>query len=316
MKIRVKKALLIVILLCVGGCTTQNEAVNDEKSLYFLYAAPLVDHPIWLQSKDGFFKACEELDVKCEWLGPKVIDTEKMEEVITQGMYQKADGIITQGVIRKELLDELSQQKIPAILVDSNVQEADKLIYYGKNFHTQAQLLLDEIEKTLGKDTKLIIGIQVAEMNFKIAVDQIEEIRNVFKNHPGGFEIVSTTESKSDKVKAQSEWLSVFRKHPEINVSINFAAESAEACGELVQTLNLNDKVHIYGVDDMETTIEYIKKGWIDASVVTSFYQYGYKSVYRLYDYITSGKQPAKNEQIKLLIVNKDNVNSYKDELK
>lgn len=307
----------LIFSICMNGCSnSKNEQISMEEKLYFLYAAPLVDHPIWLQSKEGFDQACKELDINCDWIGPSVIDTEKMEEVITQGMYQKADGIITQGVVSKNILDEVSQAGIPIVLVDSNVEDADKFMYYGKDFHTQAQLFLKEIEKSIGKEEKLIVSIQVAELSFKIAQDQIEEIRNVFNSHPGEFEIVSITESKSDKVRAQTEWINSFRENPNINVCINFAAESAEACGETVQALGLQNQVNVYGVDDMETTLKYIESGLIDASVVTSFYQYGYKSVYRMYDYITEGKLPDVNEKIKLIIVNKDNIDKYKDELK
>ena len=245
----------LLILLLVSGCADTEHKNTQKEEIYFLYATPLADHPICLKSKEGFDQACKELDVKCDWIGPSVIDTEKMEEVITQGMYQKADGIITQGVVSADLLNEVAQQDIPVVLVDSNVENAEKFMYYGKNFHTQAQLFLKEIEHTVGKNENLIVAIQVAELDFKIAQDQIKEIEKVFQAHPGGVEIITITESKSDKVRAQSEWVRAFREHPDINVSINFAAESAEACGEVVQTLDIRDQVHIYGVDDMDTTI-------------------------------------------------------------
>ena len=306
----------LLVLLLVNECADTEHKNTQKEEIYFLYATPLADHPIWLKSKEGFDQACKELDVKCDWIGPSVIDTEKMEEVITQGMYQKADGIITQGVVSADLLNEVAQQDIPVVLVDSNVENAEKFMYYGKNFHTQAQLFLKEIEHTVGKNENLIVAIQVAELDFKIAQDQIKEIEKVFQAHPGGVEIITITESKSDKVRAQSEWVRAFREHPDINVSINFAAESAEACGEVVQTLDIRDQVHIYGVDDMDTTLNYIRSGKIDASIVTSFYQYGYKSVYQMYDYVTKGTAAKQDDQIKLMIVNKDNVDSYKEDLK
>lgn len=310
--------ILLVIFVFVTGCTNNKEAVTANKDyLYFLYATPLADHPIWLQSKQGFDQACKELKIKGDWIGPTVIDTAEMEEVISQGIIQKVDGIITQGVISPDLVNQVIEADIPISLVDSNVEGVDKFAFYGKNFHTQAKLFLAEIEKLIGQDEKMYIAIQVAELNFKIAQDQIEQINNVFKNHPGGFEIISITESKSDKVKAQSEWMNVLKNYPQINVSINFAAESADACGEIAHTLNIKNRLHIYGVDDMDSTIDYIKQGWIDASIVTSFYEYGYKTVYQMYEYKKNGTLPSKkNNDIKLIVVNKNNVENYKEELK
>ena len=57
-----------------------------------------------------------------------------------------------------------------------------------------------------------------------------------------------------------------------INVAINFAGESAVSCNEVANQLNVRDSMLIYGVDDMPETIELIKDGQIDGSVVTSFY--------------------------------------------
>lgn len=316
-----RKALIVVVLLLLFGCTNGTDKnikkEKNEEFLYFLYATPLADHPIWLQSKEGFVQACNELKVKCDWIGPKVIDTEKMEEVISQGLIEKVDGIITQGVIKKALLEEAAALDIPIVLVDSNIEDGKKFTFYGKNFQRQAQLLLNEIEKKIPKHKPLVIAIQVAELNFKIAQDQIQEIREVFKNHPGGYEIVAITESKSDKIRAQAQWMNTLRNHPDINVTINFAAESADACAEIAQTLNIKKQLHIYGVDDMDSTIDYIKKGYIDASVVTSFYEYGYKTVYQMYAYKKTGKKPTSlNNEVKLLIVNQDNVDTYQSELK
>lgn len=313
-----KCKLLIVLLLLITGCTRNTSTVNNnEDFLYFLYAAPLADHPIWLKSKEGFEQACKELDIKCDWIGPKVIDTERMEDVMQQGIVQKADGIITQGVVSKDILTKANDANIPVALVDSNVEDAPKFIYYGKNFHTQAELMLQQIEKKIPKEEKMMIAIQVAELNFDIAKDQIKEIETVFQQHPGGYELVSVSESKSDKVRAQSERMTIFREHPEINVTINFAAESAEACGEIAKTLNIKDDIYIFGVDDMETTISYIKEGLIDASIVTSFYEYGYKSVYQIYNYIKTGYIPKPEEtKIKLIVVDKQNADTYEEELK
>ena len=61
---------------------------------------------------------------------------------------------------------------------------------------------------------------------FKIAQDQIDEIEHVFASHPGGYEIVSISESKSEGVRARKEWEEVMDTQENINVAINFAAHS------------------------------------------------------------------------------------------
>ena len=227
------KKLILLIFILLLGCSSETVKRENDDFKYFLFATPLSEHPIWLHSKAGFEDACKELNVMCDWIGPKVIDPETMEEVIKQGILQDADGIITQGVVNPEILKEAKQNNVPFVLVDSNMPDSGTLAYFGKDFTKQAELILNETERKLGKDKKLVVAVQVAELGFDIATDQIEELKKELGKHPGGYEIVSISESKSDKVRAQSEWTHILEEYPQINLSVNFAAESAEACGEI-----------------------------------------------------------------------------------
>ena len=92
--------------------------------------------------------------------------------------------------------------------------------------------------------------------------------------------------------------------------------ESKTDAEKLAHNLGIKDQLFVFGVDDMETTIDYIKKGYIDASIVTSFYQYGYDSLYMLYQYKTENKVPSSvNQPVELLVVNKENADTYMEEL-
>ena len=275
-----------------------------------------LQHEVWLKAKEGFDDACKEKKIHGDWIGPIAIDTQKMEEVIETAISQKADAIITQGVINSWLINKAKEKGIPIMLVDSDVEESERFAYLGKNFNEQAKLFLNDIEKHLGKDTFLEIGIQVAEKNFDIATDQIKEIENVFKTHPGGYEIKVVSESKSDSIRAKKEWHNILST-TKINVAINFAGESAVSCNEVANQLNVRDSMLIYGVDDMPETIELIKDGQIDGSVVTSFYNYGYEATNWLYDYLVNGKELTQTvNSVKLILVTNENVSNYQEELK
>lgn len=60
-----------------------------------------------------------------------------MEEVISQGLIEKVDGIITQGVIKKALLEEAAALDIPIVLVDSNIEDGKSLRFMGKTFNVR-----------------------------------------------------------------------------------------------------------------------------------------------------------------------------------
>lgn len=183
-----------VLSLLVGGAVAMSSLVlegcalpADAASRYFIFATPLASHPIWLQAKAGFEDACKELGVEGDWLGPNIIDVEAMEKVVETGILQKADGMITQGVLSSELVQAAKRKGLPVVLVDSDMKPEDRLCFLGKDFHEQARLFLNDIEARLGKNEPLTIAIQAANLAFDIAQEQIQEIRYVFAAHPGGF---------------------------------------------------------------------------------------------------------------------------------
>lgn len=312
-----KKLIICLLIVTLCGCQSTSNAEISEYPLYFVFATPLYSHPIWQQTKEGMQVACDELDVECDWEGPIRISIPDMEDIINTALMKKADGIITQGVISSSLIDRGSDYSIPFVLVDSPVEGGNPLAQISKNFDEQAEILLADIEKKFGEDTYLTIGIQVSDLGFDLAKEQISSVQKVFEDHKGGFEICAVSESKSDQLHSKNEWMQVFMQDYNMNVALNFAGENAIGCVDAIDTLSIDSDMLIYGVDDMDDTIKLIQDGRIDGSIVTSFYQYGYEAVHILYNYITYGVKPEITDiATNILLVNKQNVDHYQEDLK
>jgi len=322
--------LISAMLLPLAGCQSSNSTASNKKEgeetksttedtdkLHFVYVSPLLAHPIWLVSKEGFEQACDELGIEGDWVGPQNISPEDMSKLVETAVAQKADAIITQGLVPAEPVQTAIEAGIPVLVVDSDIADVDRLAFFGKDVVKQAELLYDSIKEKVGENTKIKASIQVAALNYQTAHDQIEAIEEVFGAHPGGFEVLNVTESNSDKMTSTTEWENTFQTYPDLNVAINLAAEAGPACSKVVEDKELSDQVYVYGVDDTEETLELIKSGELDGTVVTSFFNYGYQATYWLYQHITEGKTP---EQIVndagTILVTSDNVNDYDEELR
>lgn len=315
-------ALLATMAMAVSliGAAPATEVKAEEKEkdeLHFVYVSPLLAHPIWLVAKDGFEQACEELGVKGDWVGPQNISPEEMTKLVETAVAEKADAIITQGLVPAAPVKTAIEQDIPVLVVDSDIPDADRMAFFGKDVTVQAEVLYESVKEKVGEDTPIKASVQVAALNYQIAHDQIDAIEEVFSKHPGGFEIINTTESKSDKMKSTTEWENTFKAYPEINVAINLAAEAGPACAKVVEDKGIRDKVFVYGVDDTEETLDLIKNGSLDGTVVTSFWNYGYQATYWLYQHITEGKNPEQvvNDAGTILVTN-DNFDTYSETLR
>ena len=294
-----------------------NIKAEEKEELHFVYVSPLLAHPIWLVAKDGFEQACEELGIKGDWVGPQNISPEEMTKLVETAVAEKADAIITQGLVPAAPVKTAIEQDIPVLVVDSDIPDADRMAFFGKDVNVQAEVLYESVKEKIGEDNPIKASIQVAALNYQTAHDQINAVEEVFSKHPGGFEIVNTTESKSDKMKSTTEWENTFKAYPEINVAINLAAEAGPACAKVVKDKGIRDKVLVYGVDDTEETLDLIKNGDLDGTVVTSFWNYGYQATYWLYQHITEGKNPEQvvNDAGTILVTN-DNLETYSETLR
>lgn len=313
-------ALLATMAMAVSliGAVPATEVKAEEKEeLHFVYVSPLLAHPIWLVAKDGFEQACEELGIKGDWVGPQNISPEEMTKLVETAVAEKADAIITQGLVPAAPVKTAIEQDIPVLVVDSDIPDADRMAFFGKDVNVQAEVLYESVKEKIGEDNPIKASIQVAALNYQTAHDQINTVEEVFSKHPGGFEIVNTTESKSDKMKSTTEWENTFKAYPEINVAINLAAEAGPACAKVVKDKGIRDKVLVYGVDDTEETLDLIKNGDLDGTVVTSFWNYGYQATYWLYQHITEGKNPEQvvNDAGTILVTN-DNLETYSETLR
>ena len=306
--------LAITMVLSMTACSQPSE---DDDQLHFVYVSPLLAHPVWLLAKEGFDDACVELGIRGDWVGPSTVSPEEMTKLVETAVAQKADAIITQGLVPANPVQKAVDKGVPVLIVDSDLPTVDRLAFFGKDVQKQAQLMYDDVKDKVGADTKIVASVQVAALTYEIAVQQIEAVKEVFGKHPGGFELVSTTESKSEKMKATTEWQNTLKTYPEINVAINLAAEAGPACANVVKEMEATEDVYVYAVDDIAETLDLVKSGDIEGTVAVSFYNYGYQAAFWLYQNITEGKTPEQisNDAGTVLVTNA-NIDTYGDEMK
>lgn len=309
--------LLVTLSLGTAFAAGSQEEKADDGQLHFVYVSPLLAHPVWLLAKDGFDQAVSELNIKGDWVGPQGVSPEEMAKLVETAIAQKVDAIITQGLVPAAPVQAAIDAGIAVLVVDSPIDLEGQLAYFGKDVSVQAKAIYDDVVTRYGDNAELNVSIQVAALNYQIAVDQIEAIKTQFSKYKGSFNLVNISESKSDRMKATTEWENTLKAYPEINVAINLAAEAGPACASVAGDMGIKDKILIYGVDDIDETLDLVRSGGLDGTVATSFHNYGYQATYWLYQNVTEGKTPAQiNNDAGTIMISKSNVDNYGAELK
>ncbi len=321
-------SMVFAMAACGGNNTANNGAANngsgdtgdggDAEQLHFVYVSPLLSHPIWLIAKEGFETACDELGIQGDWVGPQGLSSEEMAQLVDTAVAQEADAIISQSICPVQPLQNAIDAGVKVLLVDGDHADLEgRLAYLGKDLNKQAELMYEEVAKVIPEDEKIVMSIQCADLTSQFYVDQNNAVEEVFSKHPGGFELVNTTLSKSDKATGTNEWLNTFNTYPDVNVCINLAAEAASACVTAADELGITDQLTIVGVDDTDENLALLREGKILCTSVVSFWNYGYQAAYWLYQNITEGRVP---EQVVndagTMMVTQENVDTYNELLK
>jgi len=75
------------------------------------------------------------------------------------------------------------------IVVDSQFEDLkNSLAFIGKDVGIQAEVIYKDAVKTFGNKGTIKASIQVAALNYKLAVDAIDAIKKAFANYGGSFE--------------------------------------------------------------------------------------------------------------------------------
>lgn len=291
---------------------------SKDEELHLVFVTPLIAHPVWLVAKEGFETAAKDFNFKGDWVGPQGLDVNEMIKQIEIAITEKADGIITMGLNPEAMvpvLNKANNEGIPVVIVNSDVPDAPRLAYLGTDPANLGQKGAEAVQKKLG-DTPIKAAGMVAALDYKIGNDMINGYKSVFEKTEG-FEYLTTVESKSDMLTAVQQWQNVFNTYPEVNVSINVAGEAGPAAGKVVEEMNLQDKVTVIAIDDMQETLDGIRKGTIYATMTQNFFRMGYQAAQWLCEYQRDGKKPPQliNDS-GTMVVTKENIDTYAEDMK
>lgn len=349
MKMRMKKVLALAVVLALSlslaACSAKKEetvattaapaensatttaapaensaaTTASEAPLKITFVLPQVANEIWGVAQAGFEDACKAYNIEATVVAPVTPnDINEMNSLIETAIASGTNGIVTQAVNpegQAPVFAKLDKEGIPYCLINSDAPTSNRLGFIG----TGADLGTVAGEAIVAAmDGK---KIQVATALFSPSADIAIKIQNAymaaFAKNAGGYEEMVIIDTKSDQLNATSEYQNAFSTYPEINVCINVCGFGAPAASKAMKEAGLEGKVLIMGIDDIQETLDGIKEGSIFATMTQNFYRMGYEPVQWISEFVKEGKKPAEviNDS-GTLVVTKDNIENYKDEMR
>lgn len=262
---------LAIITLALTACSNSH---HDPLEKYYL-VTPNVKSAYWQESWAGFNHAAFGLGagVQASLAGPDTYDPQSEVQAFRAVMSLKPAGILVSAgdsAAMKSPIDDAIAQGIPVITVDSDVPGSKRLTFIGTNNY-QAGVMGGRVlvERLHGKGDIVVYSIPGQEN----ADERLRGYKSILDSHPQ-IKIVRTVDVKGDPRVAFDTTVEIVKGKP---IPDGFICLVGIACPEVADVLdrnNIENKV-IVAMDTPSTTLDWIKKGRIAATISQKPYTMG-----------------------------------------
>jgi len=296
----------------VPGVFAGGENENKDDVPVFVMVPKLV-HPFYEPCIQGFHDAGKKYGVKTEVEAPPKFDIALQVKVIEDLIVRGVDGIAISAVDNKGLVavvNEALKAGIKVICFDADAPDTKRAMYIGTVNEPAGYYAGKYMFDLMGNKGNVAIlqGGLAPNLNERQAGFRRAAAETRVK-------IVAFEDFESDFAMGVNKSEAVLQAHPDINAIFGVCAYGAPVAATVLKEQGRAGQVIVGGFDDLAETITGIKDGSVRYCLVQKAYKMGWLSVENLVALMGNKKVPPVIDT-GLIIVTKDNVDSYMQQVK
>jgi len=272
---RSRRALLSILSLCVIlGAASCQKPYHDEKERY-LFVATNIKLPYWQEAEAGLHDGAQQLGVKAELIGPESFDAQEELRALQKAVSENPTGIMI-SVSRPEMFQDAINAAvangIPVITVDADAPDSKRVMFVGTdNFRAgqESGKRMGEILK--GKGNVIVITIP-GQLNLD---ERAHGAAEALKKFPG-IKIVQTLDDNGDPRVANDSISSLVKGKAGFDGVICLEASGGSGVAEALHRLDLQGKIPVVAFDKDPSTLDWIERGVINATIAQKPYEMSY----------------------------------------
>jgi len=317
-------ALPLLMLGCnnnKGGAAAASSGTPGKAEAKIVKLAFVTNNPsqFWKIAEAGLRKYEKEAKIQVDMKMPPNGTPEDQNQILQNLASQGYDAIAVSVIAPKDQLRILNEvaDKTSLITFDSDADKSKRLLYIGTNNFEAGKALGERIAKILPDGGK--IAVFVGTLSADNASQRLAGIESAIKDHK--IEIVDKREDNTDRAKARSNVEDIINAHKDLNLVVGLWNYNGPAIAAAIEGLGKRGKIKAAVFDEDEATLEAIKTGTIEATVVQKPFQFGYLSAKWMHD-LAKDKEAAKKAMpangvidTGVTVIDKTNVESFKAEL-
>ncbi|MBW1672164.1 MAG: sugar-binding protein [Deltaproteobacteria bacterium] len=311
-----KKITVLVLLLAI--VIPQVFARGEqEQETYTLVMVPKLVHPFYEPCYEGFKAAGEHYGVSTSFEAPPNAEVELQVKVIENLISRGVDAIAISATDDTGLMgvvDEAIKAGIKVITFDADAPSTKRLCYVGTNNRAAGGTAGEKMVKLMGPQGGKA-ALLLATLGAPNLLERAEEFQKVFDGAGPQYQIVAVEGFETDLAQAVSKTEALLQTHPDMKAFFGISAYGGPASATVLKEQGKAGKILVGGFDDLEETLDGIRDGSIQYTLVQKTFNMGWISVEMLLRAI-EGKDIPENYDTGCIIVTKDIVDSYMEEMK
>jgi ribose transport system substrate-binding protein len=271
----------------------------------------------WKIAEAGVRKAETEFGVECEMQLPPSGSADDQQRIIEALMARGISGMAISPNDAQNQIDIINQAAatMPVICHDSDAPGSNRLAYVGTRNYKAGREAGKQIKQVVPRGGQIMLF--VGRLDAQNAQERAQGVRDELEG--SGIEIIDTRVDLTDRARAKQNVEDTLTAHPDIGCLVGLWSYNGPAILEAVTDAGLAGEKAIVCFDEEARTLQGIADGHIHATIVQQPFEFGYQSV-RILAALARGQDPGlppdKIVEVPVRVVNQENVQAFRDELR
>lgn len=298
------------------GTTTGSTASTDNKEPVEVAFVTNNSSDFWTIARKGTEKAEKEMpgvtvDFKLPTEG--VEQQQIVDDLISKGV----KGIAISPKSPKNQIQMINDaaKKTLVITQDSDAPDSDRACYVGTDNVEAGKQAGEEVKKALPNGGKIMVF--VGEADAQNAKERFDGLKASLEGSK--VEILGLLTDNADRVRAKANVSDTLVKTPDIAGLVGLWSYNGPAILSAVKDANKAGKVKIVCFDEEDDTLQGVKDGAIDATIVQQPFEFGYQAIKLMASYVRGDKSvvpESKKIIVPTKVVDKTSVEEFWKNLK
>jgi len=255
----------------------QGAAAGEE----YLFVGVSVGNAYWIDARVGFGDAGKDLGVMAQFDGPQGSDVKQQVDTVEKGIARGVKGIILspaepQAVV--PVINKAVEAGIPVLTVDTDSPNSKRYTFIGTGNYEAGVIGGRLLGEAIGGKGKVALLTIPGQWNLEERVRGYKDALAKF-----GIEVVAIGNDRAEEGQAKAEAERILQAYQDLAGFGCVDAAGGVGAAVAVRDAGKKGAIKIIAMDRNDATLDFIKKGFIQASLAQRTYTMAYLGLQMLY---------------------------------